>query len=65
MPIWKVRQILLEDYGFSISEGKLSRVFGLIDPMEPELESLLKEILIGADQHSTLNNHGEKGEKNE
>jgi len=49
--------LLWEDYAFSISEGKLSRVFGGIDAMDPELEGMLKKIIIGGDEQPAINTH--------
>lgn len=51
----------MEVYGFSVSEGKLSRVFGAVDVMESELESILVQILIGTDEESAADYHDTKG----
>jgi hypothetical protein len=47
---------------YSISEGKLSRLFRSVDQMGPELEGMLKEILTGTGGQSTANKHEHKGE---
>jgi hypothetical protein len=47
-----------------VSEGKLSRVFGGIDPMDPQLESMLREIVLGNEEQA-MNYNDKKGESNE
>jgi hypothetical protein len=57
--------ILFETHGYQVSEGKLSRIFGSIDPMEPELEAMLRQIILGIVEQPTTNSHDKKGESNE
>lgn len=62
LPLWKLRQILEQEYGYEISEGKLSRLLAAIDSMEPELGKMLQEILIGGDIQPAMKNNDSKGE---